>query len=61
MDRTGSPLSKTSVAYSFPAADYDDPDTNEVVDSYLVNTEDNLQNVVAFPVAFSNAALHEVH
>ena len=61
MDRTGSPLSKTSVAYSFPAADYDDPDTNEVVDSYLVNNDYNLQNVVAFPVAFSNAALHEVH
>jgi hypothetical protein len=57
---TGSPLLETSFAYSFPEADSDDPDTNEVVDSIQVNTEDQLQNVVAFPVAFSNAALHEV-
>jgi hypothetical protein len=60
VESTGLPLSETYFAYSFPEADSDDPDTNEVVDSIQVNTEDHLQNVVAFPVAFSNAALHEV-
>ena len=61
IENTGSPSSETSAEYSFPSADSDDPDTsNGAIDSPNMAAEDILQNVVSFPVAFSNAALHEV-
>ena len=61
IESTGSPSSETSVEYSYPSADSDDPDTSKgVIDSPNMAAEGNLQNVVSFPVAFSNAALHEV-
>jgi hypothetical protein len=43
-----------------PEEDSTDPDTHEGIDSIPLNSQDHLQNMVAFPVAFSNAALHEV-
>ena len=49
-----------TVACSFPDTDSLDLNSNDFVDNPLLNREDRLQNVVAFPVAFTNAALHEV-
>ena len=50
-----------SGSLSFPNVDTaDDPDIELPADDTLPSSDDNLQNAVAFPVAFSDAALHEV-
>jgi hypothetical protein len=60
-ESTGSSSSESSVEYPYPPVDSDDPDTsNGAIDSPNVAAEGILQNVVSFPVAFSNAALHKV-
>ena len=56
----GSSSSDKSISDSFPDADSTEYDKKDMVESVLGNIDDQLQNVVAFPVAFSNAALHEV-
>ena len=49
-----------STAFSYPDADTEEDDNDHVVARSDERTDDHLQNVVSFPVAFSNAAYHEV-
>ncbi len=51
---------ETSVADPHLDENFTDPDPHERIESILPHSQDYLQNVVAFPVAFTNAALHEV-
>ena len=55
-----SSMSILSIALSYPDADTEEEVIDDAVAPPDTRNDDHLQNVVSFPVAFSNAAYHEV-